>query len=223
MVSISILITSIKDQIKTLNFLKECPVPYEVIISKKRGLGYARNYAASKAKGKILVFFDDDLKLNPRIWNIILKIKPKTFVMEFGSSKIPSTRCLVIHQKDFVAIGGFSNQIRLSGEDREFCLNAIKNGMKLFRLPRNLIYHVNHPIRAKKNRITALMMLFEQAKVVSTYGAIWRNLEGFKLFFFPLPYAKKNKKLLPGLIFWKLLIRNMMFMFCISFSQKYRN
>lgn len=221
MTSISILITSIKDQIETLKFLKECPVPYEVVISKKRGLGYARNYAASQAKGKILVFFDDDLKLDPKIWDIILEVRENTFVIEFGSNKLPSTRCLIIHHKDFVTIGGFSDQIILSGEDREFCLNAIKNGMKMLSLPKNLIYHIEHPIRAKKSKKIALRMLYEQAKVVSTYGASWRNLEGFKLFIFPLPYAKENKKLLPGLIFWKILIRNIMLMFCVFSGKKY--
>lgn len=222
MTSISVLIPSIKKDIKTLNSVKDCPVSYDLVISKKKGLGHARNYAASQAKGKILVFFDDDLNLNPKIWDIILEVKENTFVMEFGSSKIPSTRCLVIHRKDFVTIGGFSEDILLSGEDREFCLNAIKKDMKVLRLPKNLICHIKHPIRAKKSKNVALRMLFEQAKVVSTYGALWRNLEGFKLFFFPLSYAKKNKKLLPGLIFWKLMIRNIMFIFCVFSRKKFR-
>ena len=39
--AISLIITTIKDEILTLKSLKSCPVPYEVIVSKKYGLGFA--------------------------------------------------------------------------------------------------------------------------------------------------------------------------------------
>lgn len=59
---ISVIITSIKDENVTKESLgvlpKECS---EIVISKTIGLGKARNEGAKKAKGDILVFFDDDL------------------------------------------------------------------------------------------------------------------------------------------------------------------
>lgn len=224
MVLISVLITSIKNEIETIKHLNNCPVPYEVVTSTKLGIGYARNYAALQAKGKILVFFDDDLKLDPKIWAVILKIKEGSFFVQLSSQKLPSTRCLVIHRTDFMKIGGFRNEILLSGEDRDFCLNALKKGLKMVGLPKNLTFHVDHPIRSQKSRYNALRMMFEQAKVVASYGAYWRNLEGFIMFFFPLPYAKGNKKLYcPGLIFWKLIIRNLMCMSCVFVGNKYRD
>ena len=42
--AISMIITTIKDNIVTMGSLEHCPVPYEVVISNKRGLGYARNW-----------------------------------------------------------------------------------------------------------------------------------------------------------------------------------
>jgi glycosyltransferase involved in cell wall biosynthesis len=76
--------------------LEHCPVPYEVIISNKRGLGCARNCGAKQAKNDLLVFLDDDLWLKDEIWKEILSTRKGEFKMSF-SEGFSITRVVTIH------------------------------------------------------------------------------------------------------------------------------
>ncbi len=227
MKKISIIVTSERIKSKTLSSLKFCPYKYELIISKTKGLGKARNSGANKATSKILVFFDDDLTIYPKIWNTIINIKRGTFIMASGGSAHggtpePITQVLIIYKKDFLKVNGFENKITASGEDREFFMNAIKKGLIPYYLPQKIYRHNPHPIRFKHNRKRALTMMYEHAKVLATHGAYTRIYKNYLRWFFPYIYKKEPTiKLYGAKIFWTS-IRNLFAILNILTHQKYR-
>ena len=86
---------------------RQCPIPYQLIISKKYGLGYARNWGALQAHFHLLIFFDDDIVLDKRIWKSLLSIERNEFGMlnHWSPSRkkhYPSSRVLVVHKEDFL-------------------------------------------------------------------------------------------------------------------------
>ncbi len=169
---ISIIITTIKEKAETLHSLGSCPVSYEVIISRVRGISRARNEGGEKASGDLLVFFDDDLVLSPKIWSIVLSVEPRSFLMAPGFE--PGTRVFCIHRKDFIDIGGFDEKIEHSGEDRELWLrlywagyhpytfNNHESGVNIFG-PKSVYTHMPHPIRSQKKRINRIKTIWEQS------------------------------------------------------------
>lgn len=201
---ISVIITSIKDRNVTRESLGVLPEEcFEVIISKTIGLGKARNEGAKKAKGDVLVFFDDDLYIKPKIWEQIKKIKKGSFIMVFdgiahGSTPEPFTRTLVIYKDDFLKVGGFDESIKFSGEDREFFLETIKKGLKPYSIkPETSYVHKDHPIRFKKSKYFAFMFMSEHAKVLVKHGAYTRFYKSFTRWFLPfLPSYYSEKKTL---------------------------
>jgi glycosyltransferase involved in cell wall biosynthesis len=166
--AISIIITTIKDNIVTIGFLEHCPVPYEVIISNKRGLGFARNWGAKQAKNDLLVFLDDDLWLKDEIWKEILSTRKGEFKMTFLEG-FPTTRVMVIHKEDFWSIGGFDERILYTGEDRDFYVRAVMKPLRFIEIPANLIIHKGHQ-RKSRNIHIAIRATAENVRFILKYA-----------------------------------------------------
>ena len=165
---ISIIITTIKDNIVTLESLGRCPVPYEAIISKKRGLGFARNWGAKQAKNDLLVFLDDDLGLEDEIWKEILSTQKGEFKMTCLGG-FPITRIMVIHKKDFWSIGGFDEKILYASEDRDFYARAVMKHLRYMEIPATLTIHVAHQ-RRSRNIHVAIRVTAENVQFILKYA-----------------------------------------------------
>lgn len=224
---LSVILTTIKDEIKTLDSVSECPFEHEVIISREKGLGKARNLGANKANNEVLAFFDDDLTLNPKMWDSISKMKKGNFLMAYGGyahggKPEPITRILIIHKEDFFKVGGFNEEIKYSGEDREFFLKAIRKGFDPKFFSEKFFIHKSHPIRFSKNRYYSIMFMFEQSKVLATHGAYTRVYKNYKRWFFPYIYHKeKSLRLFSAKAFWST-IRNLFACYNILLNRKYK-
>lgn len=191
-VFVSFIITTCRKKIETITHLKTCPIPHEIIISRKKGLGHARNWGARVSDGNILVYVDDDLKILPKLFDHILTLKKGSFKIAY-QNKMPVTRCLIIHKEDFEKVR-FTDEIKLSGEDREFFMAAIKSGLKhLFLSPRGLYEHQEHEIRFRKSNLTSIKMMYEHAKVLATHGAYMRFYTGFLSWLIPYRRKKRGK------------------------------
>jgi glycosyltransferase involved in cell wall biosynthesis len=165
---ISIIIITCKEQQVTVNSLSYCPVPYQLILSRKYGTGHARNYGAKQAKHDLLVFLDDDLILKPEIWDYVLTTNHGEFRMTFLSD-FPCTRVMSIHKHDFWKVGGFDEKIQVTGEDREFYARAVEHGLKFTKIPINLTIHKHHTPRSKNKR-TVIRGAYEDMRFVLKYG-----------------------------------------------------
>ena len=163
----SIIITSRKTKIVTLD---SCPDVLDTVISNEVGLGLARNRGAQRAKGDLLIFLDDDLVVDPKLWSYVLDIKEGEFGMTFLSG-FPCTRVLAIHKADFWGIGGFDEAIRFTGEDRDFFVRAVDAGLKFKWIPMNLVKHQPHAVRAKNIHV-AIQMVKENMIFLRKY---WRQ------------------------------------------------
>lgn len=173
---ISVIITTIKDKILTLDSLERCPVPYEIIISKKRGLGFARNWGAKQAKNDLLVFLDDDIRLKDEIWQGILSTRIGEFKMILDEG-FPISRVVVIHKEDFRRVGGFDQRIRFTSEDRDFYVRALMAGMRFEKIPINLTIHQPH-IRRSMNIHVAIWATSENVQFIHKYAGrfpqVWK-------------------------------------------------
>jgi glycosyltransferase involved in cell wall biosynthesis len=167
--AISIIITTIKNNIITLGSLEHCPVPYEVIISNKHGLGFARNWGAKQAKNDLLVFLDDDLWLKNEIWKEILSTREGEFKMTFFEG-FPVTRVMAIHKEDFWSMGGFDERFQYTNEDRDFYARAVMEPLRFIEIPANLTVHMGHQ-RRSKNIHVAIRATAENARFIQKYAS----------------------------------------------------
>jgi glycosyltransferase involved in cell wall biosynthesis len=166
--AISIIITTIKDNIITIKSLERCPVPYEVVISKKRGLGFARNWGARQAKNDLLVFLDDDLTLKDEIWKEILSTRKGEFKMGFFEG-FPITRVMAIHKEDFWSIGGFDERFLYTSEDRDFYARAVMKPLRFKEIPVSLAIHVAHQ-RRSRNIHVAIRATADNVRFILKYA-----------------------------------------------------
>ena len=166
--AVSIIMTTIKDNITTLDSLKYCPVPHEVITSRKYGLGLARNWGAKQAKNNLLVFLDDDLELKDEIWREILETQKGEFRMTFLKG-FPITRVMAIHKEDFWKIGGFDQRILFTSEDRDFYVRALMNGLHFRAIPIGLTVHKPHR-RRSRNIHVAIRATCENVQFIHRYA-----------------------------------------------------
>jgi len=187
--AISIIITTIRDNVITTASLEHCPVPYEVIISKKRGLGFARNWGARQANHDLLVFLDDDLWLKDEIWKEILSTRKGEFKMTFFED-FPITRVMVIRKQDFWSIGGFDESIQYTGEDRDFFARALLKPLHFVEIPIDLTIHAPHQ-RRSQNIHVAIRATAENVRFILKYTGMFPKTI-FKVDFFD---RLKNRKI----------------------------
>lgn len=181
---ISIIIPTAKNSVATLESLKSCPFKHKVVVSREKGLGFARNWGARQAGDGLLVFMDDDLKLDPEIWSLITATKRGTVKMyDDGTYKrLPySSRVLAIWSQDFWKVGGFDEDIRYYGEDVDFLIRALDAGLQQETLPTHLVTHIPHKPRSKFNMRVFLGLRCDQAHCLLKHGRkyLWMVHGGF--------------------------------------------
>lgn len=200
----SIIITTIKDRMLTLDSLGHCPVRYEVIISRKHGLGSARNWGAEQARNDLLVFFDDDIQLRDEIWPEILSTHLGEFKM-VRDKGFPISRAMAIHKEDFWRIGGFDPRIRYTSEDRDFYARAVIEGIRFKKIPIDLTIHQPHQ-RRSKNIHVAIRATSENVQFILKYAG--RFPEVFRVDFFDrLRRGQIRTLLIQLLLFYYYLLR----------------
>lgn len=100
-----IIITGKKNwEIISLDSIKSCPYEHEVIINRDFGFGFARNQGARMAKYNLLVYFDDDVSFDERVWKYVEMIDRGKFVMPLLNPKwywFANTRGFMILKDDF--------------------------------------------------------------------------------------------------------------------------
>jgi len=131
---ISIIIPSIRENIRTLSSLRHYQVPHQLIITRELGLGYARDFGVMLAEYELVVFLDDDIDLKPNVWRHILTTEQGEFKMTHVGLA-PCSRVFVIHKKDFWKVGGFDQTLSVTSEDTDFYFRAIDYGLKFTPIP----------------------------------------------------------------------------------------
>lgn len=192
------IIPTIKKEILTLESLKKCPIPHQIVISKEKGIGHARNCGAKNAGRGLLVFLDDDLILKDQFWGYIDNVRKGEFGMTFLSG-FPCSRVLIIHSEDFWNVGGFDERIHFTGEDRDFYVRAIDLGLKFKPIPLDMIIHKEHEKR-EKNIHVAIGGVKENVVFILKYGA--KHREVFKVDFLNRLKRGQIRTLLLQIIFF---------------------
>ena len=196
---LSIIITSLTANNQTAKSLKQLDFEHEIILATEKGLGFARNKGAERAKGDLLVFLDSDLKVYPTLWSVIQNLPLGTFIMAYegfshGGTPQPVTRVLAINKQDFKKVK-FDESIEYCGEDRDFFLTCYEKGLipKYLR-PAGHYEHIDHPLRIE-NKLVMLKESYELAYVLRKHGATTRVYKSFKRWLFPFIFKKSYVKL----------------------------
>ena len=171
---ISVVIPSFKREVVTLYSLS-CPVN-RIVISRGKGLGYARNRGACEANDVLLVFLDDDLILDKEICEHIVSTEKGQFKMLSVKGKC-SSRVIVIWASDFWALKGFDEKIRYSGEDVDFFLRALKFGLRYVPIPETFARHIKHRERWQ-NKCLNIKIHFERARHLVRHGKAYLDFQG---------------------------------------------
>lgn len=189
---LSIVIVSGKPQNLTVESIKHCPYPHQLIIANQQGLGYARNCGASQCQYKLMIQFDDDLVLSPKIWSWLIGLKPNEFAMCKVGEHI-SSRVFACYLDNFWVLGGFDNKLEYIFEDGDFYANALAFGLKFRQVPNSLFKHKDHPVRADGEKWLGFNR--EYCKVfASTPRRVYRNPARF----FQVPLHKGNRAFIYG-------------------------
>lgn len=171
-----------KDHIITLSSLETCPVEYNLILSYKRGVGYARNSGAkqSEKRDELLVFFDDDLILDEHIWEDILSTETgqfKMLVIGKGRYAHPCSRIMCIWGHDFWSINGFDEKFYFTAEDVDFYLRAIGHGLNFIPISERFVKHVEHKKSRRRVHLERGRLLVKHGLIyIKYYGGIIRYL-----------------------------------------------
>lgn len=220
---ISIIIPCLHDNPQTIQSLKNFPFEHEIIISKKFGLGYARNYGALNSNGEYLLFLDSNLEINPKLFQlmeVVFRVE-HSYLMSFdgfshGGKGEPITQVLFIKKSDFNKVK-FSEKIIYSGEDRDFFIKAVYKGLIHFLFKPSFYYtHIDHEIRALKSSYNLINFTNEHSKLLVFHGAKVRLYKGFFRWFFPYVFKKSYIKLTLKNFLKKFFIsqvRNILFLF----------
>jgi len=142
--SCSLLIISNKDNIITLDDPIIEKFASEVLVENAPGVSTSRNKLGFKAKNDLLVFLDDDIKLESSIWNYLVNLQPHEVCMAQGREH-PITRVMALDRKAFYDIGGFDENIKYNGEDLDFYWRALEKGYIINIIPQRWIHHEEHP------------------------------------------------------------------------------
>jgi len=140
---LSILIISNKENIITLEDPLIEKYSSEIIIDNSPGVASARNRLAEKASQELLIFLDDDVKLEESAWSQIVNVKTNEIFMAQGY-RHPITRVMMIKKETFNEIGKFDENIKYNGEDLDFYWRALKQGYIISIIPDCLIEHKIH-------------------------------------------------------------------------------
>jgi glycosyltransferase involved in cell wall biosynthesis len=143
-------------------------LPFRVVSLPRRSISAARNYGASLAKGRELVFLDADCRPNPNWLRDFVALAPENGIRgchyqipldstwvgrvwtEFqaravtGSVSFVPGGGLFISKSNFVALGGFNEQVETS-EDIELCTRAKNNGLSITSHPALAVVHDGTP------------------------------------------------------------------------------
>jgi glycosyltransferase involved in cell wall biosynthesis len=168
MVSVSIIIPYLEGSsfIKpTLSMLhSQTFKDFEILKDGRHGVPVAvkRNEMVKRAKGKWLIFIDDDVDI-PKNWlgEFINNRKENAIVggaetrFNLGETDMLPTCNMMVKKNVFEDIGGFDETYKKAAhEDYDFCMLAKEKGYKVLRIPNACLYHYqggSHWYRAKKH------------------------------------------------------------------------
>jgi glycosyltransferase involved in cell wall biosynthesis len=168
---ISVIITTF-NQKKIYALMNKFPKDHEIIVSHERGLGYARNMGVAKSQGEKLVFLDDDILVPKVLWVLLEKLGLNELIM----CEEASTRITFVSRSLFYRVGGFDERFTVSGEDRDFCLRAIKVGAHVRFIKHKDYVHMPHPFRGQMKRLTGLKLTFQHAFMYRLHGYWFKHI-----------------------------------------------
>ena len=157
---ISFVISSNREIVHTLKSIpKEC----EIIISRSKSLGRARNEGISKATKKWIILCDDDIEFSRTFLNLLCEIARERRIVgleAYYPSPLTIGRLMMFSKNTWFELGEFD--IKSHGDESEWQLRAVEQGYEILRIGRNCVYHYPHQKVKPKSEFGNLLYLFKK-------------------------------------------------------------
>lgn len=143
MVSVSVVIPSIKDEIITLESI---PEEVDTHVVREGTLNEARNIGVLQADHDQILILDDDISFSHEFFeHLIGRIERQRLVgypdWDYGWI---AGRVMGFHRADWVEIGGFDELLKSHMGDTEFALNFLTHGKTIEQIDADKVEHVPH-------------------------------------------------------------------------------
>jgi len=171
---ISVVIPSLEGDPPTLDSVPE-GVEAKVVTGKRRSV--ARNIGVERTNGDIVVFCDDDIRFDEAFFRDQVDATTRGTITGLEDSDFGwlITRFMIVHRADFERVGGFDERLNYM-EDTDFCLKALRRGLQLRPLPRDVIDHEEHVSVGKTRWVLARNTLYLSLKYPEHAQAVIRGM-----------------------------------------------
>ena len=148
---------------KTIHTLASIPEECEVVISREKPLGAARNDGIRRATRKWIVLCDDDIKFSENFLGLLRELADERSIIGlegYYPSPFVIGRLMMFAKSAWLKIGEFDE--RAHGDETEWCIRAVEKGYKIIRLSRDCVYHYPHKKIKPKTEFGNLLYLLRR-------------------------------------------------------------
>jgi len=102
----------------------------------------ARNEGARRSRCPVIVFLDDDVEVECKLLEKLVRYALKGFVVMLGKMPIALSRVTIARRDIYFSSGGFNERIVLNqAEDIDFMLSCLERGYRVLLLPPHIVGH----------------------------------------------------------------------------------
>jgi len=157
---ISFVLPTNRETIYTINSIpKEC----EIVISRKKPLGAARNDGIARATKKWIILCDDDIEFSEHFLGLLCELANECTIIGlegYYPSPFVIGRLMMFAKSAWIELGGFDE--RAHGDETEWQMRAIEHGYNIVRLSRSCVYHYPHRKVKPKTELGNILYLLRK-------------------------------------------------------------
>ena len=148
---------------KTIHTVDSIPEECEIVISREKPLGAARNDGIRRATRRWVVLCDDDISFTENFLGLLRELADEHSIIGlegYYPSPFVIGRLMMFAKSTWLKIGEFDE--RAHGDETEWCIRAVEKGYKIIRLSRDCVYHYPHKKIKPKTEFGNLLYLLRR-------------------------------------------------------------
>jgi len=141
--NITFVIPTVRDSVKTTGSI---PGACTVRLEREGYENEARNRGIKNARTDYIALCDDDISFTAEFLDRCLKLVGPGIIVglaDYYPLRWLISRFMLFTRPDWERLGGFDESVR-HGAETDFCIRAEKLGLKIVRLPRGSVAHIEH-------------------------------------------------------------------------------
>ena len=182
--NLTFVIPTIRDSVRTVDSV---PGECDVRLEREGYENEARNRGIKCARTEYIALCDDDIGFTGEFISECLALVDIGVIVgleDYYPLRWLISRFMIFARSDWELVGGFDEAVRHGGET-DFCIRAEKLGIKIMRLPRHSVEHIEHERPAyHRTHIKWLWYLWRRhpkEMTVPAFKLVFRKLTGIRL------------------------------------------